>query len=640
MQQKRLYFPLLIVLLSLLLWPLAALAQDKTLVWNRYDVNITAQQNGDMQVEEIQEIQFTSGTFRFGFAAIPLDRVERITDVSMAEIMPDGSLRQYAPNSTAEYGFTSAVNEGNLEITWYFPPTANSRHTYALRYRVEGGMRIYPDGDQVWWKAIPPDHNFPIRSATITVTPPATFSKNQLVVDAYGHPIDGASYTDRGAVVFTASNIAADEELEVRVQFPHGAVQAEPPAWQASDDLRRQWGPVVGVLMGVLGLAVLIGGPVGVYLLWYTRGRDDSVLAPEYVSEPPGDLPAGVVGTLVDEHADLKDIMASLFDLAQRGAIRMEEKQNTGTFGMSRDFIFHLQDASLARYPHEEYLLKRLFGNDRTERRLQDLREKFYTAISPLKKELYQELVRQGFFPASPERTRQKWLGLAVLGMVVSFISACGLLILLGDFSPAAICPGLGLLASMVMLLVVGRHMPRKTPKGAEEAAKWLAFKKYLQNINEYADLDGVKEKFQEYLPYAIAFGLEKRLIKQFSAVDAPAPTWWGPVFVPYGGYHGPHHHRPTGGGSMTAAGGPPGPLAGAGGGVPNLSEMSGSLGSSLSSMSAGLGSLLNSASSTLTSTPPPPASSSSSGGWGGGGWSGGGGFGGGGGGGGSRGFG
>jgi hypothetical protein len=47
---------------------------------------------------------------------------------------------------------------------------------------------------------------------------------------------------------------------------------------------------------------------------------------PEYITDPPDTLPAGVVGTLVDEHADVKDIVATIFDLAERGAIRMEEK--------------------------------------------------------------------------------------------------------------------------------------------------------------------------------------------------------------------------------------------------------------------------------------------------------------------------
>jgi hypothetical protein len=119
-----------------------AQAQDKTLYWQRYDVDLTVQPNSDILVEETQQIVFTSGTFTFGFAAIPLDRVEQITDLELSELI-DGSERPYTPNSSGEYGFTTTTNEGNLEITWYFPPTRDSEHTYILRYRVIGGLRIY-----------------------------------------------------------------------------------------------------------------------------------------------------------------------------------------------------------------------------------------------------------------------------------------------------------------------------------------------------------------------------------------------------------------------------------------------------------------------------------------------------------------
>jgi uncharacterized membrane protein YgcG len=447
------------------------------------------------------------------------------------------------------------------------------------------------------------------------------------------------SYSDRGAVLFRAGDIPAGEELEVRVQFPHGTLQAEPPAWQAADDLRREWGPVVTVLFGALGLLLLIGSPMVVYGLWYMRGRDEDVgVVPEYLTEPPSPLPAGIVGTLVDEHADVKDVVATIFDLAQRGAIRMEEKQNLGSLGMSRDFVFTLQDSELATYPHEKRILKQIFTGSRQERRLYDMRQKFYSAIPNLQRDLYRQVVEEGFFRSSPEATRQKWLWTAAGGALLSIGASFILLILLGSFSGAVLCPGLGLAVGMASLAIVSRYMPRKTVQGTEEAAKWLAFKEYLENIDKYSDMENVKAQFQVYLPYAIAFGLEKRLISKFTAVDAPAPTWWGPVVLAGGrGYH--HTGLPGRPGSPASSGGPPGPLAGDAGGIPSLSDMSGGIGTSLSSMSSGLGALLNSASGTLTSTPPSPKASSS-GGWSGGGFSGGGGFGGGGGGGGSRGFG
>jgi hypothetical protein len=635
--KRRLWFVALLAVV--LLWGTwgAAQAQEKSLYWQRYDVNLTVQPNSDILVEEIQQIAFTSGTFRFGFAAIPLDRVEDIADVQLSEII-NGVERPYTPGSSNEYGFVTSINEGNLEITWYFPPTGNSTHSYILRYRVIGGLRFYEGGDQIWWKAIPPDHNFPIRSSQVTVTLPATFTPDQLVVASYGASA-ASSFNQRGQVVFEAQNISADQELEVRVEFPAGVVQGSPPAWQAAFDRRQTLGPVFSVVFGGLGLVLLGGGPLGVYLLWYTRGRDRPVgMVAEYISEPPSDLPAGMVGTLVDEKADVKDIIASIVDLARRGVLRMEEEKKDGFLGIGsgRDFIFHLEDASKATRPYEKTLIQRTFGNQ-TERRLSSLRHKFYTAIPDLREQLYREVVTAGFFPRSPEATRRVWSGLGCGGLFISGVIAFVLLAILGDFSPWVACPGVSLAVAMAGLMVVGPHMPRKTAQGAEEAAKWLAFKRYLETIEKHGDLQEARDKFEQFLPYAVAFGIERNLINKFTAVDALAPRWWGPVFLPGPGY-GYGHGGGLTGSSMGEAGGPPGTLAGEGGGAPSLAGMSESIGTSLASMSAGLGAMLSSAGSVLTSTP--PSSSSSGGSFRGGGFSGGGSRGGGGGGGGSRGFG
>ncbi len=614
----------------------AAQAQEKSLYWQRYDVNITVQQNSDMLVEEIQQIAFTSGTFRFGFRAIPLDRVERIADVQVSEIVA-GVERPYRPGSSAEYGFVTDTNQGELEVEWFFPPTSDSTHTYIVRYRVIGGLRFYEGGDQVYWKAIAPDHNFLILASKVTVTLPATFAQNQLVVASYGAPASSA-FNQRGQVVFEAQNIPADEELEVRVEFPPDVVQGSPPAWQVADDRKQTWGPVFSVFFGGLGLVLLAGGPLAVYLLWHTRGRDRPVgLVAEYITEPPGDLPAGVAGTLVDEKADVKDIVASIVDLARRGAIRMEEEKKEGFLGIGsgRDFIFRLEDPDKATRPYEKTLIDHIFGG-RDERRMSDLRQKFYKAIPELREQLYQEVVKEDFFPQNPQTTRRIWSGLGCAGLVVSGVIAFFLLAILGSYSPWAACPGASLAVALGSLMIIGRHMPRKTPHGAEEAAKWQAFKRYLQTIEKHGDLEAAKDKFEEFLPYAVAFGLERRLINQFTAVDTPAPSWWGPVFLPGHGY-GYGRGMVGQAGQSGQAGGAPGPLAGEGGKARSLSDMSKGMGTSLSSMSAGLGAMLSSAGNVLTSTPP---SSSSGGGWSGGGFSGGGFGGGGGGGGGSAGFG
>ena len=80
-------------------------------------------------------------------------------------------------------------------------------------------------------------------------------------------------------------------------------------------------------LLGALGLLFLLGGPAALYLLWYRLGRDKPVdMVADYLPEPPDDLAPGIAGTLLDEQADMRDIIATLVDLAQRKIISITEE--------------------------------------------------------------------------------------------------------------------------------------------------------------------------------------------------------------------------------------------------------------------------------------------------------------------------
>ena len=74
-------------------------------------------------------------------------------------------------------------------------------------------------------------------------------------------------------------------------------------------------------------------------------------LIADYLPEPPSDLPAGMVGTLVDESADMQDILASILDLARRGVLEIEEVQEPGFLGIGSktDFIYRKKTAIRGR---------------------------------------------------------------------------------------------------------------------------------------------------------------------------------------------------------------------------------------------------------------------------------------------------
>jgi hypothetical protein len=299
--------------------------------------------------------------------------------------------------------------------------------------------------------------------------------------------------------------------------------------------------------------------------------------------------------------------------------------------------------------------LQAIFGHTLTKDatvKLSEVKSRVDAARPAILNDLYAELVRRGYFPSSPNETRSHWRTMGwviVIGAIVLAFFLSGALSIPPQFiwPPAIVIAALGF-----FLVLFSGSMPKKTQAGAEAAARWLAFKRYLESIENYEDLNEAQDIFERYLPYAIAFRLDRSWVQKFAAVETPVPQWFeggGPVFMPgtYGPAGGLGRRRRgfggnvivfpgggwPGGGSGAGLGGDGGEIGGDGGGwgLPDLQGGSDSAGRSLQNASSGLFDLFNTASSVF--------GGGSSGGrsWGGGGGFGGG-FGGGGGGGGSSG--
>lgn len=598
-----------------------ASAQSKSVVVPARNGDVTIQTNGNMDFDEEWVVKFIGGPFTFAYRCIEQGKYDRITNWGVNQ---DGI--EFTQSSSGRAGTYQLYTENNQDcIKWYFSPVSNASRTFNLHYTVEGGLRIYEGGDQFYWNFIESDRQYPINASQVTLHIPGSASPDQIKASAAENFAENASQAqviDGNTVRFTGQNFTAGDVWTLRAQFPHGIVNAKPAAWQSAEDSRAAMEPFVNFGALLLSLIALVGGGLGLYLLWYSKGRDKPTgIVAEYYPNPPTDDPPGVAGVLLDERADMQDIVATIVDLARRGVLRMVEKSEPGFMGIGtkRDFTFERTGNETGLRSYEATILQKMFGS-REAIDLEDLKEKFYKYLPDIKKQMYAEVVKDGYYKSSPQDARTQY---SVIGVAALVLLGCVGFVMFGalvDLSPLAICPlvAFGLLG--VAFIVMGQFMPKRTDNGATARAKWEAFKRYLANIEKYTNVAEAKDQFDKYLPYAIAFGLEHSWVNKFAAVDTPAPPW----YYPYGGYHG---SRPYHGGTLSSGGGAPsGNMQ-----MPSLDQMSAGSFRGLNSMTDGLFSMLNTTSSVFASAP------SSSGSGGGGGWSGGGGgFSGGGGGGGS----
>lgn len=368
-------------------------------------------------------------------------------------------------------------------------------------------------------------------------------------------------------------------------------------------------------------LVFLIGGVVGIVILWFVRGRDPaSGLVAEIVTEPPDDLPPGAAGTLIDEHVDHHDVVATLLGLARHGAITIQEQPGSASGnGQTRsDYLLTVVDPGGVTSRLERDLLRVLFDGKPASFDsvlLSAVKGRFDAHEPEIRADLYEEMVDRAYFTRSPDETRRRWRGLSWIGLIGSIVAG---VFLAARVDPFAILPTIAAVLIWLVMLRLSKAMPQKTMVGAEAAAKWRAFKRYLESIEKHENLTEAQDLFDRYLSYAVAFGLERQWIRSFASVGASSPGWFAPAGGG-GGFGGDFDGADTIFDAMQA-GRMIGHFGGTGGGdvnvpdvgIPNvdmpnmpeggLQDMADVFGGGLQGASDGLGGLLDSAGSAFDS--------------------------------------
>lgn len=614
---KRIVF-LTALFILFLLTVSVAFAQEKSVVVQRRDADMTINKDGSVHIVETWLVDFQGGPFRFAFRAIPFNKISSLVFEGVSE-----NGKEYL-RAASETPNTYSVEAGGGEriITWYFEPTTNATRTFELRYTITDALRIYGGGDQFWWKFIEQDRPYPIKATRVTLHLPGTFPTQELLAATYtdGREHSDAKILDGSTIEFTGGPIPAHTEWEIRAQFPHGAVTQPVQAWQAAEDQRELKLEAQARAIEQFNfyslfatLLLIIGGGLALLLMWFVRGRDQAVALPaEFLNAPPDDLTPALAGTLIDEEANVRDVLATLIDWAQRGIIKIRAlPQGAQTATTDDDYAYEKigTDAPALQYQYERELMQRLWAGE-TSRNMGYIREKFTASLNTMFDSLYNELVRRGYFLSCPDRVRAQFYRLGWLLLVLLCPGAFLFQLYAGiAFSPdlafsfGALLPWIVLFILAGAVMVLARFMPRKTPQGAQAAARWNAFKRYLEHIEKYTNVADAQEQFERYLPYAVAFGIDKAWVEKFAQVDTPAPKWYSPPPLSSRGISSTTRSRtstststrPTTGGILGMGDAAPNPSPSSSPqGVPSLNDAASGTFNTLNNVSSSFFSMLN----------------------------------------------
>jgi uncharacterized membrane protein len=245
----------------------------------------------------------------------------------------------------------------------------------------------------------------------------------------------------------------------------------------------------------------------------------------EYEESPPTDTPPALVPPLLRRAntPEENEFTATLFDLVRRGYFTARPVgPDSGESTRERvDLELARGDA---RVPLSEFELPvaRIFDGLTADGplRLSEARDRVEANPEDAEQfSRFRELVKaavetRGWYTFTAARVLLLSAGaLLVLGMVGSWLLYSVSTKAATFYFGAATIEGAGLLfhASWITKLVRRR---RRTPAGQLEARRWEAFKRYLSDFPRLGDAPpGSFELWEQYLVYAIAFGLARRVI-------------------------------------------------------------------------------------------------------------------------------
>jgi uncharacterized membrane protein YgcG len=261
--------------------------------------------------------------------------------------------------------------------------------------------------------------------------------------------------------------------------------------------------------------------------------------------DPPGALTPAEVGTLVDNSPDMRDITATIVDLAVRGFLKIKAQEEDRFLGLGTKTEYTLQlirpdsDWKPLRR-HEEALLRALFGTTSApaaspgapsavidEVAIGDLKNRFYKHVPEIRARIFSQLIDRGYYVRRPDQVKTTFYVLAVIvgagGAVLSGILEAGTAFVVASLLSGAI------------IGVFGHFMPARTVEGARALEGALGFEEFLDRVegDRFERIVKTPAMFEKFLPFAMALGVDRNWARAFEGIYTSQPEWY------VGTYHG-----------------------------------------------------------------------------------------------------
>lgn len=474
-----------------------------------FNSTVTVQKSGQVDVVEVINYDF-GYTSRHGiFRYIPVVYKDDKGTVYKPKLTFDSVTidGQSTPYKVSQEGDNLTIKIGDPNSTITGP------HAYTINYHFDS-LLVDQGGDLLRFNVTGNGWQVPIQRATVKIVG-STKPKLACYTGVAGSAAKDCSIEENNSTV-AASDVGSGSGLTVEALWPAGTVSNlllpyKTPLWVTI----LIWTAVAYVLAGLgLLIAALIRW-LGIRAAEKQAQKNQTIIA-QY--EPPQDLTPGELGFISDNKVSLIEVTATLIQAAVSGFIKIEQVAEKSLLKRAEYKLTKLKDFGVMEA--QENLLLTVIFDGKSEINLKDIDK---TAVPAVIKK-YQDNLRENLKAKGLYTKTSKFTTAAVAGSFVVLIFL--------SFTPFVFVSIALILPIAAYLYKRAGQSPRRTPEGLKTWSYVEGFKLFLSVTEKdrlaFTDAPArTPKQFSEFLPYAIALGVEKEWAKQFEGIDITQSMGW-----------------------------------------------------------------------------------------------------------------
>lgn len=469
-----------------------------------YDVAIDVERSGDIHVSETITVISEGREIRRGiFRDLPRyyekNGAKLPFNYNVESVTRDGRKEPY---SIEKNGNAYRIRIGDADVF-----LQNGQHNYEINYTVKNQIRYFPGRDEFYWNAIGQYWAFPIDDANITVTFPEGAAINSVYAYTGQFGEQGGAYSYRaenGAHIFQSTGrLPARNGITISLSLEKGAI--DPPS---AADRRAEWWARYGGILLMAGVIALLSAYYGYAFNRVGRDPVKGPIFPHY--EPPeGYSPAAVHHIYHRRLTGHTALVASLINLGIKKRIKIDTIDGETTATRLDE-----EKAKGDLFPIESLLFDTLLKNREAHTFGGKHSPSFVGAYSLFRKFAI-EKYGAPYFKWNPQ--------FFIIGTIVSIFA----IIIAANISATwTVLHTLMVVALIILNLTMAYFMPAPTRIGQEVRTQIEGFRLYLKTAEKLQlnavdiESDGpppiTTKRYERFLPYAIALGVEKPWTKHF----------------------------------------------------------------------------------------------------------------------------